>query len=114
MSAHTPAPWLIIEPSFIYALNDDGTNRFDAYLRAGELSHDKHGQKRDRTSNEELLANTKLMAAAPDLLAALIFTINDLRLRAGLAEDGVPELNVSNSVLDAICDAIAKATGGEP
>ena len=59
MSAkHTPGPWHRIDRT-VYALNDQQINRFWAVVQ------DAH------TPDDELLANARLIAAAPDLLAAL-------------------------------------------
>lgn len=55
---HTPAPWLIVG-NLVYALNDQDYNQFSC------LVQDAH------TPQEELLANAQLIAAAPELLAAL-------------------------------------------
>lgn len=64
---HTRGPWLIADKSFVYALNERGTNIFWAHACGGWK-----GQNADeRTSDEEVEANAKLIAAAPDLLAAL-------------------------------------------
>lgn len=59
MTKHTPGPWLV-EGRTVYALNDDGYNRFSA------LVQDAH------TPGDELEANARLIAAAPDLLVGLI------------------------------------------
>lgn len=68
--AHTPAPWLLAETSgFVYALNDDGTNRFHFSIQAGHTQQSRHTSI--RTSAEEVNANAKLIAAAPELLDAL-------------------------------------------
>lgn len=58
MTKHTQGPWLV-EGRTVYALNDDGYNRFSA------LVQDAH------TPGDELEANARLIAAAPDLLEAL-------------------------------------------
>ena len=59
MSAqHTPGPWLL-HHSTVYALNGRGLNRFSTLPQPGTLQE------------AELLANAHLIAAAPDLLAAL-------------------------------------------
>jgi hypothetical protein len=61
MTKHTPGPWLV-EGRTVYALNDDGYNRFSA------LVQDAH------TPGDELEANARLIAAAPELLEfALLF-----------------------------------------
>lgn len=63
---HTPGPWLI-EESTVYALNERRlpVNRFHASVDAGFDNCDQ------RISRAEVNANVKLIAAAPDLLAAL-------------------------------------------
>ena len=58
MTKHTQGPWLV-EGRAVYALNDDGYNRFSA------LVQDAH------TPGDELEANARLIAAAPELLEAL-------------------------------------------
>ncbi len=58
MTKHTQGPWLV-EGRTVYALNDDGYNRFSA------LVQDAH------TPRDELEANARLIASAPELLEAL-------------------------------------------
>ena len=58
MSAHTPAPWLVMDRT-VYALNDRGFNRFCAQVQ------DAH------TDVGELEDNARLIAAAPEMLQAL-------------------------------------------
>jgi hypothetical protein len=63
---HTPGPW-IVENGMVYALDETGrVNRFSAMISGGYVTHRDH-----RTSLDELIANVRLIAAAPDLLAAL-------------------------------------------
>jgi len=72
--SHTPSPWLIADDSyqtFVYALNENGTNRFDLSVRRGYERQPKHGEG-SRTITEEIQANARLIAAAPDLLEALM------------------------------------------
>lgn len=65
---HTPAPWLL-EDTTVYALEHDGwnkgveefRNRFSVFVSSAARN----------VSKEELIANTRLIAAAPDLLEAL-------------------------------------------
>lgn len=63
---HTPGPWLLQDRT-VYALNDERipVNRFTASVDSGWL-HDKA-----RVSREEVDANARLIAAAPELLEAL-------------------------------------------
>ena len=66
MSNHTPGPWKCgNNDAFVYALNSNGTNIFFAGIGPGWSDDDK------QASEEELLANARLIAAAPDLLEAL-------------------------------------------
>lgn len=61
----TPGPWLLSGRT-VYALNDEGFNRFSS------LVQDAH------TPGDELEANARLMAAAPELLKALEEAVKDL------------------------------------
>lgn len=105
---NTPAPWLIADDeqkTFIYALNEDGTNRFDLSVRRGYEQQPKHGEG-VRTSTEEIQANARLIAAAPDLLEALNMT--DLSLH--IADERGPCLCSQCVFRKAAKVAIAKAT----
>lgn len=63
---HTPGPW-IIDGQLIYALDETGrVNRFTASVQGGWIT-----RRGERVSETELNANARLIAAAPDLLAAL-------------------------------------------
>ncbi len=67
---HTKASWLLAEDGspFVYALNERGFNRFWLNVYAGT-----HGDSdiQERTSDAEIMANARLIAAAPDLYAEL-------------------------------------------
>lgn len=97
----TPGPWLVTGGTFVYALNDYGTNSFWANIYAGSQG----GYKSAATSSEEIEANANLIAAAPDLLEALE-RIMDL----GIVEHqvGWPELELALSMSRV---AISKARG---
>lgn len=85
---HTPGPWMV-EGRTVYALNDDGYNRFSA------LVQDAH------TPGDELEANAQLIAAAPELLEALeALTANYADVEQGGSKN-----------VDKARAAIAKATG---
>jgi hypothetical protein len=60
---YTPGEW-IAEGCTIYALNDNGYNRFDARVQRGYTDDAK-------TSESELEANATLIAAAPNLAQKL-------------------------------------------
>jgi hypothetical protein len=58
----TPGPWRQVERSpFVYASNNDGFNRWSALLQADWSACEQ----------DELEANARLIAAAPDLYEAL-------------------------------------------
>lgn len=96
---HTPGQWLIdgVEPkSFVYALNQQGYNRFWAHVQGGNTA------PMEQTTVEEVEANARLIAAAPDLLEALKHCVDWLNA-AGIAQ--------SMPVQKQARAAIAKATG---
>lgn len=63
---HTPSPWLLADDGspFVYALNERNTNRFYCGISSGWVNGES-------ASTEEMMANAHLIAAAPDLYAAL-------------------------------------------
>lgn len=72
MGEWTKGPWLTVDEDFVYALNEDGTNRFDCRVNGGYVKYDRIYRDRNvRTSEEEVAANTALIAAAPELYEAL-------------------------------------------
>lgn len=99
MSGHTPGPWVYDSGSFYAAvqLNDCGTTNEPPIIDMGA----------GRPEDSE--ANARLIAAAPDLLAALQMVRdadNDCR------DDGLP--CIPALARGAIDGAIAKATGAAP
>lgn len=85
---HTPGPWHAIqaltEPKDLYQLRAENGSFICQVLNS------PHGQ------------NARLIAAAPDCLAALTLVLNDNRLMNAM----------SREQSRAILDAVAKATGG--
>lgn len=66
---HTPGPWLVVGCT-VYALHgEQPRNRFTALVQSG---------RRDDASWEEQIATAHLMAAAPELLAALDELLTDV------------------------------------
>ncbi|MBC9904794.1 hypothetical protein [Achromobacter xylosoxidans] len=61
---HTPTKWQI-DGNCVYALNDQGYNRFSAWVQGGNTG------PMEKTPDSELEANARLIAAAPELLEAL-------------------------------------------
>ena len=108
MSAqHTPGPWKL-----------DGaanTNDLDIIAPTGRIT--MLDCEISEVSEDVLTANAHLIAAAPDLLAALQNCVNVLSLALPLFDDESTDDKDSReevgSVLDAARDALAKATGGE-
>ena len=66
MSKFTPGPWLVSRTT-VYALNEQGYNCFSTQVQPGNTAPMEH------TSDGELAANARLISAAPELLAALIY-----------------------------------------
>jgi hypothetical protein len=69
-AVHTPGPWLLQERT-VYALDEsEKSNRFSCRVQGGFQVRRvvEHGE---RTSDVELDANARLIAAAPELLEAL-------------------------------------------
>jgi hypothetical protein len=134
MTSHTPGEWLIGDGAFVYALNAEGSNRFCAQMQGGWQT-----QGRLRTDREELEANARLIAAAPELLEACkrweamipllrMLTVHQV-LSAGDAAIGAAGLNpycineglaagdepaIAGWKFESIRAAIAKATGATP
>lgn len=105
-SKHTPAPW-VQEGQLVYALNKQGENRFSASIQGGWVWRNSSpvGHSRspgERTLNDELEANARLMAAAPDLLAAAKRVVAKLQH---------PTASVTILDQEALELAIAKAEG---
>lgn len=61
----TPGPWLIADKTFVYALNAEGSNQFSCPVQRGYLADGYI------TPADELVANANLIAAAPDMFAAI-------------------------------------------
>ena len=74
MDKFTPGPWLCVG-RIVYALNDRGYNSFHC------------GVQDSFTPESELIANAQLIAAAPDLLAALNNILVGMEASGGWAGD---------------------------
>lgn len=91
-NGHTPGPWLLAGRT-VYALNDEGFNRFSA------LVQDAHAPA------YELNANARLIAAAPELLDALEMCVKSMK-------SCLPDFNpFDQAAYDKAHAAIAKARG---
>lgn len=87
----TTGPWYRSGKT-VYALNEQGFNRFSALVQGAH------------TSDEELEAIARLIAAAPDLLESLTNLV-------GLAKLGAASLDKYHAALSDAEAALAKARG---
>lgn len=94
---HTPGPWLVQETT-VYALNDERNpaNRFTASVDSG------WADEKRRISRQEVEANARLIAAAPELLEALSQAVESMQ------DSGYQNSHVAVMAARA---AIDKATG---
>jgi hypothetical protein len=91
MKTHTPGPW----SAYV------GDHGFEVYQDDGHGNGDGiQGIK----GHPEALANARLIASAPDLLAALTFV---QKYHAMMAEKGTP---MPSQLVDSVNNAISKAT----
>jgi hypothetical protein len=100
MSKHTQQEWQR-DGTTVYSLNVEGANRFVAQVQGGWAT-----QGRNRTEAEEIEANARLIAAAPEILSALIAAMHRLKEIEVTCDIPVP-YQMSESARA----AIAKATG---
>ncbi len=110
MSAHTPGPWR-------YELDGHETNDMrhailseanDLWVAACYRSGTTAKRERSEEAEKEAEANARLMAAAPDLLAALKVMLRDVE---AVSADGQVGIELEPSIYQASA-AIAKATSG--
>ena len=115
MSKFTPGPWIAdsvntLDDSVTAVWQNDG--RGDYYLRTAQVCECLWSSQEDRETGEndptlaEAEANARLIAAAPDLLSALVESNKILH-----------SLPATCDLVRAICandSAIAKATGEQP
>jgi len=103
MNKHTPGPWKVANKTypFVYAIDPVcDVNRFDLLINGGCTSS-------GRTKPEELMANARLIAAAPDLLEAC--KVKLLALEGKEYDPGAFDIAAE------LCrKAIAKAEGTKP
>lgn len=102
MSKHTPGPW-VANVRKLGAARIEAPGRLVGFVSADETIEDAHGRIHETTS-AEAKANARLIAAAPDLLEALLHIVNDTPEPGEDAELTVIGYNKA-------CAAIAKARG---
>jgi len=103
---HTPGEWFLAfhnGSTMVYALDETGdVNRFSTLISGG-YSYQGRTVK-NRTSEEELAANARLIAAAPDMLAALVLAEEALSAKPS------EKLGTKLNALSAVRRAITKTT----
>ena len=105
MSKHTPAPWRVDgwENCTIYALDDsDGDPQFITCMKVRDRVIQEPQGLHSHPKLTEQKANALLIAAAPELLEALEYLIDDLRLK-----------NMPTKSVEKCLKVIAKAKGEE-
>lgn len=102
MSKHTPGPWFVRAQDTGFLIDSPKTKEqpHGRVAAVAQYSYDWAGPMR-----AEALANARLIAAAPELLAAL-----EVILRDHMAVHGVGDLEMQPALFQARA-AIAKATG---
>jgi hypothetical protein len=107
MGKHTHADWICEGGTCVYALNLEGSNRFLCEVQGGWATHN-----RNRTTTDELRANARLIAAAPELLEALEDAEANLASLCESGDYGMEDRAVTYgfAILAGIRAAIAKAT----
>jgi hypothetical protein len=114
MSAqHTPGPWVVgnNEPDRVFAACDEDGRQFGAPIF--EEPFRGYGSLAFEKPNDESIANARLIAAAPELLADGQFVCD----RLGELDDSDPEVFVRQfyghvlPALERLRATIAKATG---
>jgi hypothetical protein len=114
---HTPGPWRFIDdhPSraCLKVLAGDSEDLASLYFAPSDLNEpDEDGIWR---GDDERVANARLMAAAPELLAALRGALKALDAIGAEMTVGDRFTNAGQYLLDALTparEAISKATGG--
>lgn len=97
---HTPAPWSVIDNGFFFDIKADCDYSSLADVCGSQCIHDNNKHNEDGTA----YANACLIAAAPELLEALI----ELTESARESIDGLGDLS---DAIDTAKAAIAKALG---
>lgn len=121
MSGYTPGPWTLHDDGspFVYKLGTHGSNVFTASVQGG-------GNTYDAASDDEKLANARLIAAAPTMyeeavkvVAWLDRLVEHAESRAkdnrfpSLAEANAKDADNFRASARGLRAAIAKAEGGE-
>jgi hypothetical protein len=106
-TAHTPGPWIIETRLHVHAIKDALGQ--DLTYQDTEPQPDAGSVTSRGRSANETLANARLIAAAPDLLAALETCVSELNQLAFLASD-----KLANAAIEKGIAAITKAQKDKP
>jgi hypothetical protein len=111
MSEHTPGPWTLlihVEGDPVLNVIRDGTEKYRGSITSAKWIAELDADSLDGECGENE-ANARLIAAAPDLLAACEAVLSNLdHLSDVWGQEGV-----TRTVQDRLRAAIAKAKGGE-
>lgn len=107
MTEHTPGPWRVERSPNRRILCVFGGESFATWI-CGELQADNE----TRIDTGECLANAHLVAAAPEMLAALRFILEHIADKERGPRDLYPAFGLNSSrAVEMTRDAIAKAEG---
>lgn len=107
MSAHTPGPWFLIPGDWLCPrIGAPGFKR----AVADAIQRDPHPVDGEGIDSATAEANARLIAAAPELLEALIQASRVMEIFAQISPDDVP---LAGSIRQMMRAAIARATGEE-
>ena len=98
VSAHTPGPWV--------AQGRDGLEVMGPDFKIVEVDIGEARHQADREAYEAAQADARLIAAAPDLLAALLVAVDTIKTIGRR-----PDPDMEDQALETIRAAIAKARG---
>lgn len=104
-ATHTPGPWSIHEDSDLTARHICAPNEAESLI--AQVSTWKRGSLKEKT---EAVANTYLIAAAPDLLTALKGLLNECAMHGCFEHVSFDHPSVKPA-FDAARAAVAKAEG---
>lgn len=113
MSKHTAGPWIIVDEGFL-GIEIHSANARDLadapmhYAIARDIGGRRHGDHFD--DYNEVDANARLIAAAPDLLEALS-TLMNMDVKGHRLRDRLQFSTPGREILDKCNSAITKATG---
>jgi hypothetical protein len=110
MSAHTPGPWTVHERHAPYSVWGFGTAENTQVAACRVLLDDGTWDRYFAGTSDECVANARLIAAAPELLAALHQAVAIIRVFVDVDDTRWSHLRDA-AELQAIEAAIAKAEG---